>query len=305
MADVALAGPLAGAGTVEGATDQQVVRPTPALWRRLRRSKAAQAGAIMVAIFIVVALVGPLVEPYDPLAQVLENRLQAPSAAHLLGTDALGRDVLSRLLEGSRISLTVGVFVGLIALAIGVPIGVVAAYFGEPWDSILMRAMDVLLAIPGILLAIGIVAVLGPGLNNVMIAIGVVAVPSFARVARAAALRTKEMPFVEAAHCAGASAGRILWTHLRPNIASPLIVLFSLRVATSILTAASLGYLGLGAQPPQPEWGAMLSDGRTYMRSAPYVAMVPGIAIMLVVLGFNLLGDGLRDALDPQTSRAR
>ena len=233
----------------------------------------------------------------------LRERLQPPSAAHLFGTDALGRDILSRMLEGSRDSLAVGFLVGLIAVAIGVPIGIAAGYVGNALDEVLMRAMDVLLALPGLLLAIGIIAALGPGLSNLMIAVGLVSVPSFARVARAATLRAKETPYVEAAVNLGGTTGWIMWRHLLPNITSPLIVLFTLRVATTILTASSLGFLGIGAQPPNPG-GAMLSDGRAYLRSAPHVTVIP-LAIMLVVLGFNLLGDGLRDALDPQLNDTR
>jgi peptide/nickel transport system permease protein len=224
---------------------------------------------------------------------------------HLLGTDALGRDILSRLLEGARTSVAVGFLVGMLAAAVGTPIGLVAAYCGNPLDDLLMRAMDVLLALPGILLAVGIVAALGPGLTNVMLAVGIVSLPSFARVARASTLHAKEMPYVEAALNLGAGSSRIIVSHLLPNVASPLIVLFSLRVATAILTAASLGFLGLGAQPPQPEWGAMLSDGKAYLTSAPHVATAPGLAIMVVVLGFNLFGDGLRDALDPHLKESR
>ena len=261
--------------------------------------------AALVAICIVAAIVGPSLAPYDPIATLPRDRLQPPNIAHWLGTDAPGRDVLSRLLYRSRISMITGVIVGLVAVFTGVPIGVIAGYCGEPLDSPLMRLMDVLLALPGVLLAIGIIAAMGPGLQNVMIAVGIVAVASFARVARAATLQAKEMLFVDAARAIGGTIPWILSRHILPNVASPLIVLFTVRVATGILTGASLGFLGLGAQPPEPEWGAMLSDGRTYLRSAPHVTTMPGLAIMLVVLGFNLLGDGLRDALDPHQQELR
>ncbi len=268
--------------------------------RRIARSRSALTGGCIILFFLAAALVGPTLAPYDPLRAALQDRLEPPSPQHWLGADALGRDVLSRLLHGSRVSMATGIIVGLVALFIGVPIGVIAGYSGGRMDDVLMRAMDVLLAFPGVLLAIGIIGVLGPGLFNVMIAVGIVAVPSFARVARAATLRTKNLLFVEAARAIGASTARIVNRHVLPNVVSPLVVLFSLRVATAILTASSLGFLGLGAQPPQPEWGAMLSDGRTYLRTAPHVATIPGLTIMLLVLGFNLLGDGLRDALDPR-----
>jgi peptide/nickel transport system permease protein len=269
-------------------------------WRRLRSSRSAAIGGAIVGAFVVVAAFGPAFAPHDPLLVSLPERLRPPSSEHWLGTDPFGRDILSRLIEGSRISLSVGVVVGLVAIVVGVPVGVGAGYLGGYFDEVVMRAMDVLLALPGLLLAIAIVAALGPNLQNVMIAIGIVAVPNFARVARAATLRVKEMLYVEAARAVGAGTARIMLHHVLPNVASPLLVLFSLRVATALLSASSLGFLGVGAQPPDPEWGAMLSEGRNYLRSAPHVATMPGITIMLVVLGFNLLGDGLRDALDPK-----
>ncbi len=270
------------------------------LRRRLLRSRTATVGGTLLILLIAVAAIGPVVAPNDPLQASLRERLQAPSPQHWFGTDALGRDILSRLLHGARVSMLTGVVVGLLGLAAGVPIGLVAGYGSGRIDELLMRAMDVLLAFPGVLLAIAIVGVLGPGLLNAMVAIGIVAVPSFARVARAATLRTRAFPFVEAARACGAADGRIITRHILPNITSPLLVLFSLRVATAILTGSALGFLGLGVQPPEAEWGAMLSDGRDYLRTAPHVAMIPGFAITLVVLAFNLLGDGLRDALDPQ-----
>ncbi len=268
--------------------------------RRIGRSRTAVVGGVIVALFLLAALLGPAIAPFDPLATALRERLLPPASPHWLGTDSLGRDILSRLLHGGSLSMLTGVVVGLVALAIGLPIGVVAGYAGGRADEMLMRTMDVLLAFPGILLAIGIVGALGPGLLNVMIAVGVVTVPSFARIARASTLRTKNLLFVDAARSIGAGRLRILGRHVLPNILSPVIVLFAMRVATAILTASSMGFLGLGAQPPLPEWGAMLSDGRVYLRTAPHVATIPGLAIMFLVLGFNLLGDGLRDALDPR-----
>jgi peptide/nickel transport system permease protein len=277
--------------------------PRRQVLRRLRRNKFAQIGGFIMIVVTILTIFGPSIAPYDPLQQSLRERLQAPSPSHWLGTDQLGRDILSRLLVGSRISLSVGMIVGLLALLIGVPIGLAAGYFGDPLDSVLMRPMDVLLALPGILLAIAVVAILGTGLLHMTLAIAIASVPSFARVTRACTLQSKELLFVEAARSTGSGPLRIMWKHVLPNIASPLLVLFSMRVATALLTAAALGFLGLGAQPPEPEWGAMLSDGRPYMRSAPHVTTLPGLAIMLVVLGFNLFGDGLRDAIDPRMGR--
>jgi peptide/nickel transport system permease protein len=287
-----------------GVAPRAGLSPSRQFFQRLRASPSAIVGGTVIVLFIVIALVGPAFEAYDPLQTALRQRLDGPSAAHWFGTDALGRDILSRLLEGSRVSLAVGVVVGVVAMGVGAPLGFVAGYRGGRTDEILMRLVDVLLALPGLLLAIAIVATLGPGLVNALLAIGIAAVPSFARVARASTLRTKELAYVEAARAIGGSPSWILGRHIVPNSVSPLVILFALRVATGLLTAASLGFLGLGAQPPQPEWGSMLSDGQAYLRSAPHAAMVPGAAILLVVLGFNLLGDGLRDALDPRTKRA-
>lgn len=277
--------------------------PLRRFMRRLGGSTSAKVGATIVLLFIVLAIAAPILTPYDPLQTAPRERLQPPSSQHWLGTDPLGRDIMSRLLEGSRVSMTVGVVVGLVALLVGVPIGVVAGYRKGRMDDLLMRSMDVLLALPGLLLAIGIVAALGPSLVNALIAIGIVSVPSFARVARASTLRTSETLYVEAARSVGCGTGRILWNHVLPNSLSAILVLFSFRVATGLLVASSLGFLGLGAQPPEPEWGAMLSNGRDYMRVAPHVTIIPGLAIMLFVLGFNLLGDGLRDAVDPRLDR--
>ena len=269
-------------------------------WLRFRHSVSAQIGAVVVLLFVLLAIFGPSLAPYDPIATSLPDRLQPPGPAHWFGTDALGRDVFSRLLGGSRLSLSFGIIVGVSAVIVGVPLGVVAGYLGGFVDDAIMRVMDVLLALPGLLLAIAIVATLGPGLSNALLAVAVVSVPAFARVARASTLRTRELLFVEGARASGCGTLRILRSHVLPNIAAPLLVLLSLRIATGLLTASSLGFLGLGAQPPEPEWGAMLSDGRVYLRVAPHVTTVPGVAIMFAVLGFNLLGDGLRDALDPR-----
>jgi peptide/nickel transport system permease protein len=241
------------------------------------------------------------VAPYDPEAIALGANLQAPSRGHLFGTDSLGRDVLSRTIWGARISLTIGfVSVGL-AMAGGVPLGALAAWRGGWADRLLMRAADVLLSFPTILLAIVVITIFGPGLGNAMLAIGVAQVPLYARLTRAAVLRVKALSFIEAARASGAGEWRLLLRHVLPNCLPPLLVQSTLMFATAILSAAYLGFLGLGAQPPTPEWGTMLAKARDFLRTAPHVSIFPGLTIMLAVLGLNLLGDGLRDVLDPQT----
>ena len=269
--------------------------------RRLARHGGARFGAAVVVVFAVVALLAPWVAPYDPEAIALGTNLQGPSRVHLFGTDSLGRDVLSRTIWGARISLTIGfVSVGL-AMVGGVPLGALSAWRSGWPDRLVMRAVDVLLSFPTILLAIVVITIFGPGLGNAMLAIGVAQVPLYARLTRAAVLRVKTQPFVEAARAAGAGEWRLLLRHALPNCLPPLLVQSTLMFATAILSAAYLGFLGLGAQPPTPEWGTMLAKARDFLRTAPHVSIFPGLTIMLTVLGLNLLGDGLRDVLDPQT----
>ncbi len=271
-----------------------------AIWRQFRRNRAAVAGLALTALFILVAVLAPLLTPYDPIEQDLSIAQEPPSAAHWLGTDDLGRDLLSRIVLGARVSLVMSLSTVGIALLVGAAVGILAGYHGRRIDAVLMRCMDVLQAMPGILLAIIVVAILGVGLENVIVAIALSSVPLFARIARGSTLSVRTEEYVQAANVVGASTGRILLRHVLPNIVAPLIVMISLRISTVILTASGLSFLGLGAQPPTPEWGAMLSAGRSYLTTSPHIATFPGIAIMLVVLGFNLLGDGLRDALDPR-----
>lgn len=271
--------------------------------RRLRRFLAnpgAVAGGAIIVAFVIVALLAPAIAPYEPNAMVFTAVEEPPSAAHPFGTDDLGRDVLSRVLYGARISLQVGLIAVGIAATVGTLLGLAAGFLGGAWDAVIMRAMDVMLAFPGILLALAIVAILGPGLFNTMIAVGVAAIPVYARTARASTLSVLELDYVVAARGLGARAGRVALRYVLPNIMAPVIVLATVGVATAILSAAGLSYLGLGAQPPTPEWGAMLSDARAYLRSSWWIATFPGLAIMLVVMGFNLLGDGLRDVFDPK-----
>lgn len=269
-------------------------------WRQFRKRKSALAGAAIVLLMAFIAVFGPVIAPYDPAKPDYSATFALPSSAHWLGTDGYGRDILSRILYGARISLSIGL-VGVIAGGVlGIPIGLTTGYYGGRYDDIVMRVMDVLLAFPGILLAIGIIALLGPGIPNVVIAIAVFGVPIFARIVRSATLAVKGREFIEAARAAGASDLRILLLHILPNAIGPIVVQATLRTAEAILIASSLSFLGLGAQPPTPEWGAMLAEARAYIDTAPHVALFPGLAIFLAVLGFNLLGDGLTDALDPR-----
>ena len=270
-------------------------------WKRLLKNRLAAAGGVLLLGFLLLAVTAPLAAPRDPYAQNLYERLQPPSLANPFGTDDFGRDVLSRVIHGARISLRVGVVAVLIALVLGVPIGLVAGYWGGALDQVLMRAMDLMLAFPSILLAIAIVAVLGPGLENAMLAVGIVAVPQYARLVRASALSVRGQDYVQAVRALGAGDFHILFFSVLPNCLTPLIVQSTLGLATAILDAAGLSFLGLGAQPPLPEWGAMLTGGRELVLRAPWVLTFPGVAIFLTVLAFNLLGDGLRDALDPRT----
>ena len=275
-------------------------------WYRLIRNPTAIGGAVLVLLFVIAAIFAPLIAPYGPLDQNL-SLLKAggippgPSLHHLLGVDLLGRDVFTRILYGARFSLLIGVVSVTIGLAVGLVLGSVAGYIGGVLESVIMRCMDVMLAIPGLLFAIGIVAVLGPGLYQIMIAVGVVNIPIFARLLRGSVLAQKENDFVLAARAVGVRRRVILFSHILPNSISPVIVQGTLAMATAIIDVAGLGFLGLGPQNPStPEWGTMLTDVNDYLQAAPFLAIVPGVAIVLMVLGFNLIGDGLREALDPK-----
>jgi peptide/nickel transport system permease protein len=268
-------------------------------FRDLLRNRSAAFGMALIAVVVLVALAGPALAPYDPLKPAPLDRLQGPSAAHVFGTDSLGRDILSRVVYGARISIMIGLISVSISLVPGTLLGLAAGYFGRRTDSLIMRLMDMLLAFPAILLAIFITAILGPSLPNTMVAVGIVYIPHYARIVRASVLSLREQLFVQAIAHLGGGHLRILGRHLLPNALPPIIVYATLGMGTAVLQAAALGFLGLGAQPPQPEWGAMLSEGRQYIQLAPHVAAFPGAAILVLVLGFNLFGDGLRDVLDP------
>ncbi len=269
-------------------------------WRRLRRNRAALLGLFIIALFALAALAAPLIAPADPIEQDLDARLLPPSRTHWLGTDDLGRDLLSRIIYGGRVSLTVGIVSIGLAMAVGTLAGLFAGFYLGWADSVTMRVMDIMLAFPATLLAIFIVGIRGPGLNNAMLAIGVINIPIFARIVRGSVLRVRQEEFVDAARALGASAGRIVGRHILPNTLAPIIVQATLGIGSAVIEAAGLSFLGLGAQAPTAEWGAMLTNTREFLRDAPWAATFPGIAILLTVVGFNLLGDGLRDALDPR-----
>jgi ABC-type dipeptide/oligopeptide/nickel transport systems, permease components len=271
-------------------------------WRKLARRKISLVGAGIILFYIIVALSASWIAPYDPLHIQLDKSLVSPNGEFLFGTDDKGRDILSRVIYGSQLSLLVGVVAVSIGICIGVPIGLIAGYYGGWWDLVLMRMIDVLLAFPGMLLALAIVSALGPSLFNVMLAVGIFSIPTFARLVRGSTLTVKKLEYIDAIRALGAGDFRIMMVHVLPNVVSPIIVQGTLRLATAILTAAGLSFLGMGAQPPTPEWGAMLSNGRDFIFSAPYVAVFPGLAIAFLVIGFNLFGDGLRDALDQRMS---
>lgn len=270
------------------------------VWRRLRKNKAAIVGLIIIGSLFFCAIFADFLAPYGFDDQELTRRLKKPSGDFWFGTDNFGRDILSRIIYGSRISLQVGFIAVGIAAIVGGSLGAIAGYYGNRTDNVIMRLIDVLLAIPSILLAISIVAALGPGLVNVMIAVGISSIPTYARIVRASVLTIREQEFVEAAKAIGANDFRIITKHIIPNCMAPIIVQGTLGVASAILSAAGLSFIGLGIQPPTPEWGAMLSTGRQYIRDYWHIATFPGLAIMTTIFGLNLLGDGLRDALDPR-----
>lgn len=272
------------------------------VWRRLRKNKTAMIGLGILIILILLAIFADVIANYTEVVikQDLPNRLKGPGNGHILGTDEFGRDIFARLVHGSRVSLMVGVVAVSIAVLIGGTLGAIAGFYGGNLDNVIMRIMDIFLAIPSILLAISIVSALGPSLFNLMLSIGISSVPSYARIVRASVLSIRDQEFVEAARAIGANDFRIVVKHIIPNALAPVIVQGTLGVAGAILSTAGLSFIGLGIQPPAPEWGSMLSGGRQFLRYAWHVTTFPGIAIMLTILSLNLLGDGLRDALDPR-----
>lgn len=273
-------------------------------WRLFRRSRMALPGLLLFSVFVLAGLLAPVLAPWSPYDNDLANVMATPSAAHWFGTDELGRDIFTRILYGARISLVEGVLSVVIAAAIGVPVGLLSGYAGKRVDATIMRLVDILMAFPGVLLAIVIISILGPSLTNAILAVAIYTVPIFARFARGQTLAVKEEPYIEACRAMGMSNFRLLARHVFPNIAATLMALATLRVGINILTCASLSFLGLGAQAPLPEWGAMLASSRTTLLIAPHLALFPGVAILLLVFGLNLFQDGLQVVLDPK-SRGR
>ncbi|MFH8133940.1 glutathione ABC transporter permease GsiD [Pantoea osteomyelitidis] len=282
-------------------TDNRVRTPWYEFWRRFRRQHVAMLAGLFVLLLVVIAFIAPWIAPFDAENYFDYDRLnEGPSILHWFGVDSLGRDIFSRVLVGTRISLIAGFFSVAIGTVIGTLFGLLAGYYEGWWDRITMRVCDVLFAFPGILLAIAVVAIMGSGMANVIVAVAIFSIPAFARLVRGNTLVLKHQTFIESARSIGASDWTILMRHILPGTVSSIVVYFTMRIGTSIITAASLSFLGLGAQPPTPEWGAMLNEARADMVIAPHVAIFPSLAIFLTVLAFNLLGDGLRDALDPK-----
>lgn len=271
--------------------------------KRAKKNKAFMIGGTIIFIFLIMALIPGVLAPYDPIGKNMDLRLLAPSTSHWFGTDDLGRDILSRIIHGAQISFEYGLLAVAISMLVGSAVGVIAGYFGGKLDEVLMRLVDVVLAFPSILLAILIVAILGPKLENAMIAIGIVNAPSYARLLRSSTITIKNNEFIESSIANGASHTRIIFNHILPNCMTPIIVQATLGIGGSILEMAGLSFLGLGAQAPLPEWGAMLNNAKELIQSSPWAITFPGIAIILSVLAFNLLGDGLRDLLDPHTAK--
>jgi ABC-type dipeptide/oligopeptide/nickel transport system permease subunit len=278
-------------------------------WRQLKHHRPGMIGLGVVALFIILAALAPLLAPADPYVQNMDLKFLPPywqdggTWPHLLGTDILGRDVLARLLYGARLSLLIGFISVMVGASIGIPLGMVSGYVGGALDILVMRLIDVMLAFPSILLAVSIVAILGPSLENAMVAIGVVAIPTYARVVRASVLAEREREYVTADIAMGRRSHHILFKAILPNVFSPLLVIMTLSFASAVLEAAGLSFIGLGAQPPTPEWGALLFEGKTYVYNAPWLIMFPGLAILFTVIGFNLFGDALRDVFDPKSVR--
>lgn len=284
--------------------ENRVRTPWREFWRRFRRQPVALLAGVFVLILIVLAVIAPWIAPFDAENYFDYDRLNdGPSLMHYFGVDSLGRDIFSRVLVGTRISLIAGFFSVVIGAVIGTLFGLLAGYYEGWWDRITMRICDVLFAFPGILLAIAVVAIMGSGMSNVIVAVAIFSIPAFARLVRGNTLVQKHQTYIESARSIGASDWTILMRHILPGTVSPIVVYFTMRVGTSIITAASLSFLGLGAQPPTPEWGAMLNEARADMVIAPHVAIFPSLAIFFTVLAFNLLGDGLRDALDPKLKK--
>ncbi|MCM3115778.1 ABC transporter permease [Neobacillus sp. MER 74] len=280
--------------------EEKLTPPWKEAWISFYKNRLALIGLGIVVFFIIIAIIAPIIAPYSYKAQVLTDRMLPPSSDHWFGTDDFGRDIFSRIVYGARISLWVGFFSVLGSVVAGTSLGIVAGYYGRWVDAIISRIFDIMLAFPSILLAIAVVSILGPSLQNALIAIAVINIPNFGRLVRSKVLSVKQEEYIMAARAVGMKDTRILLRHILPNSISPVIVQATLAIATAIIEAAALGFLGMGAQAPTPEWGKMLADSKNYITQAPWTLFFPGVAIMLTVLGFNLMGDGLRDILDPK-----
>lgn len=288
---------------MENTENMKIEKPESQLhmmWSALKKNKIAVVGLIVILLLVFIAFFGEMIAPYDPLKIDMGAAKQGPSASHWFGTDIQGRDIFSRVLSGTKYSLLVGIGAVAFSLVIGTIVGAIAGYFGGIIDIVFMRIMDMMLAIPSILLAITLMAAFGQGLDKAIVAIGIVSIPEYARIVRSSILSVKENDYVAAAKVIGNNDGRIIFKHILPNVVSSIVVRATLGISTAILDIAALGFLGLGVKPPTPEWGTMLGDAKTYILSLPYMIVFPGIAISVTVLAFNLFGDGLRDALDPK-----
>jgi peptide/nickel transport system permease protein len=286
--------------TPSSAAPRISLRSGPPVWRRIVRNRSALIGVIVLLLIVLAALAAPLISPYDPIRSNQRLSLTPPSLDHLMGTDRFGRDIFSRVLWAGQSSLPIGIVSVLIGVVCGVSVGLLAGYYGGWFDAISMRIVDLLLAFPGILLALAIIAILGGSLTNLMVAVGISSIPDYVRITRGTVLSVKQREFVVAARVVGCRGPWIMARHILPNAIAPLIVLATLGMAAAIITGSALSFLGLGIKPPTPEWGNMLAEGREFLEHAPWVAFFPGAAIMLTVLSINLLGDGLRDILDPR-----
>ena len=298
---------MTGEGTVAAPRSAAITRPRKwrgrslVIWRLFMRNAGAVAGTVVLLAWVGAALAAPRLAPYDPLAISGVSR-QAPSLSHVAGTDLLGRDVLSRVIFGARISLAIGLISVAIGVAAGAFMGIVAGYYGGRLDFVLMRVVDAMLAFPGLLLALMVIAALGPGLVNVMLAVGISSIPLYARLVRGSCLSIRTIEYVQAARAMGGSDGRVMYRHILPNVFGPIVVLSTLQIGSAILIGSALSYLGMGAQPPTPEWGLMTSEGQAYLASAWWISTGPGFAIFSAVIAINLMGDGLRAALDPRST---
>jgi ABC-type dipeptide/oligopeptide/nickel transport system permease subunit len=302
-ADGSLALPGPAPVSVPAGADTDAPAGSDRWWRRLARQPGAAFGLAVLLAVVAMAVLAPVLAPYDPLAQGVGAPLQGPSASHWAGTDSFGRDMLSRIIYGARIALVVGILSVLLAMVVGVTLGLVAGYHGGVVDALIMRVMDGLFAFPIIILAIAMMAVVGFGVSNLIVAVAVGFIAPFARVTRGDVLAVKEEPYIEAARLAGVGSATIITRHVLPNVLAPIIVQGALRVSGAIITEAGLSFLGLGPPPPTPVWGSMIAEGRNFIVMAPHISTYPGIALMVTIVGLNLLGDGLRDTLDPRLRR--